>query len=218
MEENLRTGRIMGLDVSTKTIGISLFDNEGKLLELTHITPKIKPQPQTKLEELFKKVDAFEKLITRYIELDVDRVIIEEPLLNSNNIYTIATLLKFNGMISKIVSEVLNVIPEFISSYDSRAYAFPELMSVRKLNKKGEFYTEKEIKGKTPVLFGNYQWDVDKKQIIWEKVAEREPQIVWCYDKNGKLKKENFDMSDAYTVALAAINIDKLKNKEKNEK
>ena len=202
MEDKINRGRTLGLDISTKTIGIALFEGDGSLLELTHITPKIKPLPETKLEELFKKVDAFEKLITRYIELDIERVIIEEPLLNSNNVYTIATLLKFNGMISKVVSEVLNVIPDFISSYDARAYAFPELMSIRTHDKKGQPYTEKQLKGKSPVLFGGYPWEVDKKMVIWEKVAELQPQIVWEYDKNGKLKKENFDMTDAYAAVI----------------
>ena len=99
--------RIMGLDVSTRTIGIALFEEDGKLLELTHITPKIKPQPENKLEELFKKVDAFEKLLTRYMDLEIEKVIIEEPLLNSNNVYTVGILLRFNGMISKVVDDVL---------------------------------------------------------------------------------------------------------------
>jgi RNase H-fold protein (predicted Holliday junction resolvase) len=202
MESKINRGRTLGLDISTKTIGIALFEGDGSLLELTHITPKIKPQPETKLEELFKKVDAFEKLITRYIELDIERVVIEEPLLNSNNVYTIATLLKFNGMISKVVAEVLNVIPDFISSYDARAYAFPELMAIRTHDKKGQPYPEKQLKGKKPVLFGGYPWDVDKKMVIWEKIAELQPQIVWEYDKNGKLKKENFDMTDAYAAVL----------------
>jgi RNase H-fold protein (predicted Holliday junction resolvase) len=196
---------IMGLDVSSKTIGICLFNTNGKLLELTHITPKIKPQPETKLEELFKKVDAFERLLTRYIELDIERVIIEEPLLSSNNVYTVATLLKFNGMISKVVSEVLNVIPEFISSNDSRRYSFPELVQKRTHNKKGEPYSQKDIDKAKPVLFGSYSWDVDKKQIVWDKVADLEPQIVWEYDKNQKLKKENFDMTDAYSCVRAIM-------------
>jgi len=199
-------GRILGLDVSTKTIGIALFEEDGKLLELTHITPKIKPIPESKLELLFKKVDAFEKLLTRYIELDIEKVVIEEPLLNSNNVYTVGTLLKFNGMISKMVSEVLNVIPDFISSYDARAYSFPELMQIRTHNKKGEPYTEKEISKKTPVLFGGHSYEVDKKQIIWEKVNEREPQIVWLYNKHQKLSKENFDMTDAYACVLGQMN------------
>lgn len=198
-------GRILGLDVSTKTIGIALFEEDGKLLELTHITPKIKPIPESKLELLFKKVDAFEKLLTRYIELDIDKVVIEEPLLNSNNVYTVGTLLKFNGMISKMVSEVLNVIPDFISSYDARAYSFPELMQVRTHNKKGEPYTEKEISKKKPVLFGNHDWKVDKKMVIWEKVADLEPQIVWEYTKNNTLKKENFDMTDSYACVRALM-------------
>lgn len=201
-KEEINSGRVLGLDVSTKTIGICLFDGDGKLLELTHITPKIKPLPETKLEELFKKVDAFERLLTRYIELDIERVVIEEPLLNSNNVYTVGTLLRFNGMISKVVSEVLNVIPEFISSYDARAYAFPELLQIRTHNKKGEPYSEKELKGKKPVLFGGYPWDVDKKMVIWEKVSELQPKIVWEYDKNGKLKKENFDMTDSFASVL----------------
>jgi RNase H-fold protein (predicted Holliday junction resolvase) len=194
--------RILGLDVSTKTIGMALFEEDGKLLELTHITPKIKPQPTNKMEELFRKVDAFERLLTRYIELDIEKVIIEEPLLNSNNVYTVATLLRFNGMISKIVDEVLGITPEFISSYDSRAHAFPELMGLRTIAKNGTPYTESELKSKRPVLFGGYPWDVDKKQIIWDKVADREPQIVWEYNKHNVLKKENFDMTDAYAAVL----------------
>ncbi len=123
---------------------------DGKLLELTHITPKIKPQPENKIEELFRKVDAFEKLLTRYMDLEIDKVIIEEPLLNSNNVNTVGTLLRFNGMISKVVDDVLGVVPEFISSYDSRSHAFPELMSIRTQDKKGILYKEKDLKSKKP--------------------------------------------------------------------
>ncbi len=60
---------------------------------------------------------------------------------------------------------------------------------------------QKNEKGKF-VLFGGYPKDCDKKMIIWELVAKREPQIVWHYTKNNTLKKENFDQSDAYTCAL----------------
>jgi hypothetical protein len=195
-------GKKLGLDVSTKTIGISLFNDDGSLLELTHITPTIKPKPTNKLEEMFRKVDAFERLLTRYIELDIDTVVIEEPLLGSNNVFTIATLLKYNGMISKVAEEVLGVIPSFISSYDARKYAFPELMAIRTHNKKGEPYNEKQMKSKKPVLFGGYDWKVDKKMVIWEKVVELEPHIVWEYTRNQTLKPSSFDMTDAYACIL----------------
>jgi RNase H-fold protein (predicted Holliday junction resolvase) len=190
--------KLLSLDVSTKTIGLALFETNGKLLELTHITPVIKPQPKNKLEEMFKKVNAFEDVIGRYTDLDINHVVIEEPLLGSNNIFTVGTLLKFNGMISKSVADVLNVVPEFITSYDARAFAFPELLQVRKYAKNGNKYSDKEITKKNPVLFGDYPFNADKKQIIWEKVAELQPQIVWVYDKHQKLKKESYDMSDAY--------------------
>ena len=201
--------RILGLDVSTKTIGISLFEDNGesgKLQMLTHITPKVKPKPKDNIELLIKKAQIFQnEFLEKYSDIDISRVIIEEPLVRSNNVNTVATLLRFNGMICRSVYEVLNIIPEFISSYDARKFAFPELMEIRKFNKKGEPYTEKEIERKQPVLFGGHPFDVDKKQIIWEKVNEREPQIVWVYDKHQRLSKENFDMTDAYACVLGQM-------------
>ncbi len=93
--------KILGLDISTKTIGFALFDMTGsKLLELTHFSPKIKPQPEDKLEELMKKADAFKKHLEGYKDLGIVKVIIEEPLLNSNNVYTVQTLLPSSSSLS----------------------------------------------------------------------------------------------------------------------
>lgn len=204
MEINEEGRYILGLDVSTKCIGIALYEDlgeKGKLKLLHHISPKVTPKPDNKMQELFEKVNIFEQeFLTKYSDIGIYKVIIEEPLLGSNNVNTVATLLRFNGMISKSCYDILGITPEFISSYDARAYAFPELLAIRKKNKKGELYPEKELKRKTPVLFGDYDWEVDKKEIIWDKVCQLEPQIVWLYDKNKKLKKENYDMSDALTA------------------
>jgi hypothetical protein len=115
-------------------------------------------------------------------------VIIEEPLLNSNNVYTIQTLLRFNTLICKTIYDVLGIVPEFISTYNSRKFAFPELVQ--------------ENDKKKHVLFGGLPKDIDKKMIIWELVAKKEPQIQWQYTRNNTLKKENFDQTDAYTCVL----------------
>lgn len=204
---------LLALDVSTSTIGIALFEdlgNKGKLKLLHHVSPKVKPQPTDKMEELFRKVEIFEKeFLSNYADFGITKVIIEEPLLQSNNVYTIATLLRFNGMISKSVYDTIGVVPEFISSYDARKFAFPELMAVRTMKKDGTKLTEKQIAKNEPVLFGGYPFDIDKKMVIFEKVCDLEPQIKWILDKNNKLKKENFDMSDAYTCALASFNLRK---------
>lgn len=197
---------LLALDVSTSTIGIALFEdmgNNGELKLLHHVSPKVKPKPENKMEELFRKVEIFEQeFLTHYSDFGITRVVIEEPLLQSNNVYTIATLLRFNGMISKSVYDTIGVVPEFISSYDARKYAFPELMAVRKAKKDGTPLAEKVIAKNSPVLFGDYPFDIDKKYVLWEKVAELEPQVTWFYDKNNKLKKETFDTSDAYVAGI----------------
>lgn len=201
MEE---TKYIIGLDISTKTIGCALFEDlgrGGKLNLLTAVTPKVKPVTATKMEELFKKAQIFQdEFINKYIGLNITRVIIEEPLLRSNNVNTVATLLRFNGMVSKAIYETLGVVPEFISSYDARACAFPDLMAIRKIDKKGNPYSDRELKSKKPVLFGAYDFEIDKKEVIWKKVSNLEPKINWQYDKRGILVKESYDQSDAYAV------------------
>ena len=180
------SAKVLGLDISTKTIGWSLFDIQTqKLLELTHFSPVIKPKPEDKIEELLSKVDLFEEKLQGYKNLGITKVIIEEPLLNSNNVWTVGTLLRYNSMISKSIYDVLGVVPNYISTYNSRKYAWPDLV-------------QENVKGKK-VLFGGLPKDIDKKEIIWKKVAEAEPQIVWLYTRNNTLKKECYDQADSYT-------------------
>ena len=180
------TPKVLGLDISTKTIGWSLFDIQTqKLLELTHFSPVIKPQPEDKIEELLMKVDAFEERLKNYVDLGITKVIIEEPLLNSNNVWTVGTLLRYNSMITKSIYDILGVVPSFISTSNSRRYAWPELLTDNGKGKK--------------TLFGGVGKDVDKKEIVWRLVSDSEPQITWLYTRNNTLKKENFDQADAYT-------------------
>jgi len=191
MAKNMRkdSPKVLGLDVSTKTIGWSLFDIQNKeLLELTHISPVPKPKVEDKIEELILKSNIFRQKLEEYAGMGIKYVVIEEPLLNSNNVYTVGTLMRFNTLVCKEVYDILGVVPQFISTYNSRKFAFPELVQE---NDKGKF-----------VLFGGLPKSIDKKNIIWDLVAKKEPQITWQYTRNSTLKKENFDMTDAYACAL----------------
>lgn len=189
--------KILGLDVSTKTIGWALFDIESKdLLELTHISPLANPKVENKIEGLMLKSGVFRSKLIEYVGLNIDKVVIEEPLLNSNNVNTVGTLIRYNTLICREVYDVLGVVPEFISTYNSRKFAFPELVQK---NNKDKF-----------VLFGGLDKDIDKKMVIWELVSKKEPQINWQYTKNNTLKKENFDMSDAYACALGYMKMKEL--------
>jgi hypothetical protein len=186
--------KILGLDISTKTIGFALFDISGsKLLELTHFSPKIKPQPEDKLEELMMKANAFQKVLDNYKDMGITRVIIEEPLLNSNNVYTVGTLLRYNTLICKLIYDNFQIVPTFISTYNARKFAFPDLVGP---NDKGR-----------NVLFGGYLKDIDKKKVIWEHVNDVCPDINWLKGKNDVLKKENFDMADAVTCVIGYFNM-----------
>ena len=82
--------KVLGLDVSTKTTGIALFDVATRqLLELTHVSPLPKPKPESKIEELILKSGIFRQKLMEYQDLGITNVVIEEPLLNSNNINTV---------------------------------------------------------------------------------------------------------------------------------
>jgi hypothetical protein len=189
--------KILGLDVSTKTIGWALFDmRTQELLELTHISPRPKMKTENKIEELLSKAEVFKTKLDEYKNLGITKVIIEEPLLNSNNIYTVQTLLRYNSFVTKNIYDVLGIVPEFISTYNSRKFAFPQLLQ---LNDKGKM-----------VLFGGLPKDADKKQIIWDLVAKLEPQITWQYTRNNTLKKENFDQTDAYCAVLGHMKSEKI--------
>lgn len=201
---------LLALDISTKTIGISISEIEGeniKLLEVTHVRPKI-PGKVKGTEALFMKSKIFSNDITRKCKgYSIDSCIIEEPLIGSNNAYTVGTLLRYNGMISQLIFDKMGVISEYISSHDARMYAFPELMAVRRFNKKGEPYSGQKIrhslKNGELVLFGDYPFDCDKKVILQQKVSEMFPGINWIYKKdNVTLREENYDASDSIVCAL----------------
>ena len=208
---------ILGLDVSTACIGVCVLKDNGddkpEILYLSHKTPKI-PRKIKGIEALFLRKQIFEDEFVREIATaySITDVVIEEPLLSSNNVNTVATLLRFNGMISETIYRVLGIVPSFISSYDARTYSFPELVALRKYNKKGEEYplkhVTKAIKDDSIVLFGAYPFDVDKKVVMMNMVDEMyDMSGIWVYDDKGELKKENYDACDSLICALAYVNI-----------
>lgn len=205
---------ILGLDISTKCIGVCVYlynsEGENKIIKITHVAPKIDAKIKG-IEQLFIKKQIFEsEFLTQWVDKGITKVIIEEPLLRSNNVNTVDILSKFNGMVSDSVYRILGIVPEYISSYDARKYAFPDLMAIRKYNKKGESYPKDKIlssiKHNKLVEFGSYSFDCQKKLILWNKISELYPYIPWVYDKKGELKKENFDASDALVTCLAICN------------
>ena len=217
MSESIYPRYILGLDVSTACIGVCVLKDDGgdkpEILYLSHKTPKI-PKKIKGIEALFLRKQIFEDEFVKDIATaySITDVVIEEPLLSSNNANTVATLLRFNGMISESIYRILGIVPNFISSYDARTFSFPQLVALRKYNKKGEEYPLKHItdaiKKDNIVLFGAYPFDIDKKVVMMNMVNEMyDMEGIWVYNDKGELKKENYDACDALICALAYVNI-----------
>ena len=94
-----------------------MFDITTKeLLELTHVSPTPKPKRENKMEELLIKSEIVRYKIQNYKNLNVTHVVIEEPLLNSNNIFTIQTLLRFNTLVFKEIYDIYKLSYEISTS------------------------------------------------------------------------------------------------------
>lgn len=216
-EEKKYPSLILGLDISTACIGISIiYDdgiNEPKVALVSHIVPKISNKIKG-IEALILRKEIFEnEFLSKYKDQGITECIIESPLTfatGNSNAQTVSQLLQFNGLLSEAIYRVLHIVPTYVSSFDARMQSFPQLVSIRKYNKKGEIYPLKHIlksiKDNSLTLFGSYPFDCDKKSIMMNMVCEKYTDIEWKYGKTGDLKKENYDACDALVCALAYAN------------
>ena len=168
---------VLGLDISTSTVGCSLFSDKGKLLHLSYIQ-------LTKFKTLNTKALEFEEQLKRILSQHMDqlpldggmKVMIEAPLLTFSkfsNANTLAKLQAFNGIISYLMFTLLDEEPEHISAAKAR----------------------KLVCGK-----------VDRKNMKEKEFAlvrSREKKLKWPKTRTGKYRKECMDMADAYIVGRA---------------
>ena len=208
---------ILGLDISTACIGISIVCDDGvnkpSIAEITHVVPKINDGIKG-IEALILRKEIFEKeFLEKHKDIGITECVIEAPLTftaGNSNADTVAQLLKFNALLSEAVYRVLGIIPYYMTSADARMYSFPQILGIRKYNRKGEKYDakfiEKSIKGNHVVPFASYPFDIDKKIVMMDLVNEEYPEIEWLYNSKGNLKKENYDACDSLVCALAYIN------------
>jgi hypothetical protein len=198
---------IWSLDVSTTNIGSALWDSNGKLIELKHLSLKNDKDTSTDDRDIHK-ADIFKDYCIAYkqrikdeLNGEMEYIFIEAPLQNTpKNINTTALLLGFNGMARYVLYQVFNLMPVKITVHDSRKLFCSELVhtSKRKNKKTGEIET-------IETLSFPEKYIKDKKLYIWEKVAKLEPQIEWFYTRNNTLKDMCFDMSDSYACGYSGM-------------
>lgn len=183
---------ILGLDISTSTVGISLFKDKGKfgeLLESTHISPKVKED--TALETYIKKADVcLEFIYDKYKTIGISEIIVEEPLKHSNNQKTAKILEIFNEYMVNRLEKFFNVKVKLISVNDIRKSALKELVVGKAFLKN----FPRKIKG---VSITDY-----RKLIIMYLVSKRFKQVQWMLNTSQRINKKNYDRADAILVVL----------------
>lgn len=222
VENKKYPSKILGLDISTSCIGASIIYDDGVnppiIEKITHIVPKISNKISNKsIEALIKRKEIFEEeFLSKMSNEGITECVIEAPLIfavGNSNPTTVSQLLKFNALLSEAIYYKLGIIPYYISSLDARIYAFPELLGIRRFNRKGDEYDLKhfktDIKTGHIVPFADYPFDCDKKNIMMNLVNAQFKNINWVYNKKNDFKKENFDACDSLVCCLGYSNLKK---------
>lgn len=178
---------ILGLDVSTTVIGVCVVDsnivpdNGQHIIVLDRIEFK-------SCKTIWEKADHVDHCLRRIRdedkELEVDRVVLEEPLMGfrpgMSSAQTISTLMRFNGVISYMARNVFQREPEYIGAGHARALC--------------------GIKLQRTALDGP-----QKEQVFRHMMANDLSFKKWPLKKNGKSEVDwSRDACDAYVIARAA--------------
>jgi RNase H-fold protein (predicted Holliday junction resolvase) len=208
---------ILALDVSTSTVGIALFSEDGKLLEVNHVSPEGKTSRDTRIEKVDKKgfpnVDLynleaqsiFDFLKENYEKDTINLIVIEQPMCARENPVSTSQLNIFAGLLFSKLRTHYQCEVKYIDVDTVRRYAFPELIGKN---------SSVDKKGKTVISKIDTLWGVIPKKILGKKIADyrkliilnlvyqRYPNIVWMLNNNLNIKKENLDRADAVAVGL----------------
>ena len=109
---------ILGLDISTSITGLAILNSDGQLVYTEHIDLR-------KIKDIYQKAMKIEEaLITLYSNYQITHIYIEQPFTFFNSggssAKTMATLQKFNGIISWICHHEFTVTPTHIMAGEAR--------------------------------------------------------------------------------------------------
>ena len=169
---------VLGLDVSTSTVGVCLLKDD-QILELAGVEFK-------KCGTMFEKADVmrqfFDMLLLRCGS--INRLCVEEALLGFrpglSSAKTISQLMRFNGIVSYIARGIYGIDPEYISASHARKLC--------------------GIKMQKTAIGGT------QKEQVFSYMAEHElASVVWPVTKTGKTVAWSRDATDAYVIARAGM-------------
>jgi len=168
---------ILGIDISTSITGYCIIDAEGEIIRCDAWDMRNKNKFKTEFEKANKIRD---ELCQAKVQYPIERIFIEKPFTffksGGSTAKTMATLQRFNGIISWIAYDVFGKEPEYITAGQAR----------KALNihiKRGS--------------------DTKKEIIAW--LLTDTPSFKVEYTSYGNPKPKYYDMADATIVAKAGL-------------
>ncbi len=163
---------ILGLDVSTSITGATVMNNQGKVVYN-------EAWDLRKYKEFFQKaVIAKNKIRELQSAFNIEKIYIEQSLQSFRSGFssakTLSTLSRFNGVVSWLCYDIMDIIPDYIAATSAR----------------------KECGIKVPK-------GIKAKQVVIQHVVDNVPDVSIVYTKHGNPKPECFDKADSWVVAKA---------------
>jgi hypothetical protein len=164
----------LGLDISTSITGFTLLSDSGDVILCDYINLK-------KLSNVFEKARTVEIALENiFRQHKVKEVWVEESLQmfssGMSSAKTLATLTKFNGIISWITWDKFNITPEYIGASSARK----EIGLTVQKGKRG-------------------------KEVVMEYMLDKESWFEVEYGRTGKVKPHFYDMADSFVIAKAGF-------------
>jgi len=177
---------ILGLDVSTSITGVTILDSNGKMVYNELWDTRNKNKFPTIIDKA-KYVQEQLRDIKSQFNMQIKNVYIEEPFTFFNSggssARTMATLQRFNGIVSWICVDVLDLVPELIMATTAR-----KTVGIK---------TQKGVKA---------------KETSFDFVLANEPNFIVEYTKHGNPKPGMMDKSDSWVIAKAGYILCNQKN------
>jgi Holliday junction resolvasome RuvABC endonuclease subunit len=163
---------ILGLDISTSITGYTILDDNGLVVECDHVDLK-------NFEDTFSKAENVDlKLNLLFQKYKIESVWIEESLqkfsMGKSSAKTLATLTKFNGIVSWIIYDRFAIQPKYLPAISAR-----KLCGIK---------VEKGKKG---------------KEFVMEHMKQNESWFQIEHTKKDNIKNYCYDRADSWVMARA---------------
>jgi len=180
---------ILGLDVSTSITGYAVLDYEGKIIRCGAWDMRNKNRFKDHFE---KAVFIKDEICLMKAQLPIQNIHIEQPFTFFNSggssATTMASLQKFNGIVSWICYDIFNIIPQYLTAGEARKACGIRILRGQKA-----------------------------KKVVIRWLLKEEPDFKVEYTSQGNPKPKYYDMADSLIIAKAAHRLlGEIKTKEGN--